>query len=314
MSSIQTLFALPRVPGGRRELALHRLLERILPNPAWTILEQPVRDAIAIHMALTELRHRYRAAQANVKLHAAMARQLDPKLDRCLSSLGATLTGLARSLDEGSALQTQAASLNDDLFPSGVGAVTSLRYVDEHIAVNRILRTLTAEDMVATVEGLGLAVHIVRLQEVNEAYGAALTQPEELTAARMKAEDDLAWTTYLSVVARIAGQFPTDAPEDAGPRTELLQPMFDQAEEHRLWRQRRGSKSSSPAEQQELEEALAFDEDAAPTEPDSAASDTNDPADATDPANTADPADTTDPDPANTADPTDATEPLEEPA
>lgn len=293
MSSIQNLIGLARIPGGRREMALNRLLDRIADNPNLSSLEPPVRAAITTHLALTDLRHRYQAARSTAKFHAARARELDPVLDRCLSTLGGTLTGLARSLDLGSPLQVQAEELNDALFPSGVGAVTSLTYVNEHVAVNKILRTLHSAEVAGTVEALGLPVQIARLKEVNDEYGAVLTKPEDLTPARMKAEDDAAWQAYLSVVARIVGLFPTDAPEDEAQRTELLQPLLDQHEEHRLWRQRKAKgNATGTGDLEDLEEALAFDADTAPDQADTPNPEGVDLADA-DPAGIADPVEVT---------------------
>lgn len=239
MLSIMTILALVRIPGRRREHVLDRMSDEGAAHPDWVHLEPSVQAAIAKHQDLTTLRHRYEAARATTKLHGKEARKLDPVLDRCHSALASTLEGLRDSLEPGSEFQQQAVKMLDTAYPSGVVAVTSLPYVEQHVAGNVIVRTLRAPEFAEAIEALGLEMILSRLEALNQEYGALLTRPEDLTPERLKESDDAAWAAYLEVAVAILAQHPTDGAEDQAARAWWMRSIMDQQAEFLLWRQRR---------------------------------------------------------------------------
>jgi hypothetical protein len=146
-------------------------------------------------------------------------------------------------------LAKSGAKLMLELYPSGVGAITSLSYVEELNEVERVLEALKSKVWKKTVSDLALSRHVTLLEELAASYKAKLNAPAEKVATFAEVRDarQKGQRLMLQAVAMIVGKHPFDTPEDVASRSALLTPILDQNEAIRQYlRSRRAVQDVNP--------------------------------------------------------------------
>ncbi len=204
----------------------------------------------------------YRSRYGGRAQHASDAKQLDQRLDTLIGGLDTLLATAVRLTPPPARAGELAARLRERLLPDGAGALTKLPYVEQHAAVQVLLRHLDdhAEDRSA-LEELGHGALIAEIAEINEAYGAALHPPGQMEpGASLREANRVGMANLLSVVARVCGQFPRDdRAEDVDGRERYLDAYVrirEQDRRERLRRRRKGAEAPAEAD----EAALLVDE------------------------------------------------------
>ena len=267
---IESLLRVPRLTPGRRRLALSRMGERIAADPQLKDLQPQVEAALAAHDEVSEAYIQWNRARATLSLHARDATQLDQRLDRALTAFHTVLTQTVRAWEPEEAEHKAASRLLQALLPVGPGPVVTLPYVDQHNAVSAILRTLDEDaGLKGDVKALGLKALVDKIRTLNTAYGQVLTHPERLTWDQLRALDREAWLHLVEMVALVCGRLPNNTPEVLARRTEVLQPIEDQAREFATLRSRRQGRTlfdpEDPVLDEDQPEPAELPEPAAPT-------------------------------------------------
>ncbi len=150
------------------------------------------------------------------------------------------------------------------LFPKGVGAITTLGFVDELAELDRIVKRLDEPDFKMLVTELGLTRQVTRLQNLEGQYRAAIEGPGgHLTYAKIKDARAKGQSLMLQAVAMILGKYPSDSEADRKARGALLEPIFVQNEAIRRYlRDRKPIEDVNP-ETGEIEEMPPGEQEAA---------------------------------------------------
>jgi hypothetical protein len=187
-------------------------------------------EALALAKKALDLEVRFRSQQSQ-PTHGPQATSLDATVDRTLSALvNAIGSALVVYQGKSSAPARAAETLERELLPRGVYAVTSLPYVEEHETIGRLLARLEkGGDLAEHVKTLDLEPHVERLREVNTAFGKELFREthgptfDEVRAAKAAVQGAL-----HRVVAAALGRFVADDDATLGQRTAVLGPLLAQ--------------------------------------------------------------------------------------
>ena len=238
----------PYLNAARRRLALRRMRALAVATARVAHLVDRVDRAIAAQDRVVELEARWNAAQDDAAMHAEQARKLDVKLDRAVVVLHNTIAGVVKAFEADDPEVAMALRLLDALFPAGVAPIVNVPYVEEHALVHDMLVRLRGE-LAELVDVLDLERYVARVETLNEAYGAVLTQPERLTGKHIKEMDRAGHREVLKLVSMINAEFVDDEDgEGAELHTALLQPIHDQAAELRMLKRRRARGGLVPDE------------------------------------------------------------------
>ncbi|MEM9462392.1 MAG: hypothetical protein AAGF11_50050 [Myxococcota bacterium] len=179
---------------------------------------------------------------------------LDNETDQLLTSIRDTLDAYQHGAQQGTTQQVDAAHFVSVVFPKGVGAITSLPYVQKVAAVERVLQTVNHE-----LSHLSTAFGLVPLNDrlrtlVGEQKEAIDHEPEVLEFATVEAARLRGQHNLLEVVAIILGTFHRHAdPDHARAREALLRPILAQDQELRAQDQElRAQDQELRAQDQEL--------------------------------------------------------------
>lgn len=164
------------------------------------------------------------------------ASKIDAKLDQSVSSL---FKGLKTQLDlpPDSTRHQLAREVIDDLFPEGVYPITSLRYEDEHGAVQVMLNRLDAKYS-QHISQLGLDEHVALVTDLNDKYGEVLTHTDDshLTYADVRAARKEANARYRELLVVILAEYV----DDDEARARVTGPVRSQNEWTARYYKRRG--------------------------------------------------------------------------
>lgn len=165
----------------------------------------------------------------------ADATRIDNHLDRALSAFRDAAQALADGADPEDEIVPMVNSLQKEIFPAGVAAITTLPFVEELAVVEGIVTKLKGP-LKKTVDELGLSRQVKRLTKLAEQYRAALTAPSaslkfgDVRAARARGQDML-----LETVVIILSRHRSSSAEDVSARSALLEPILNQNEEIRRY-------------------------------------------------------------------------------
>jgi hypothetical protein len=225
------VFNLYQFPVGRAIFALKQAISAAQKLDAPGIVGYAQKAIEAAEAALDkEVRFR---AQKGAPAYSPEATDRDQQADRTLSAFNDAFHAAAVIYQGGNtALARAAETLEREVFPRGVVAVTSLSYVEEHAFINGLLSRLEkGGDLSQEVSTLGLGGFVVRLREVSTGLGKALVRSsqgptwDEIRAARATLQSAL-----LRVVAAAVGQFVDDSDGAVKARTAVLGPILQQQE------------------------------------------------------------------------------------
>jgi hypothetical protein len=177
---------------------------------------------------------------------------LDARVDKTISAVR-----------DGAELQRQGAAADDPIhgtvetflktaMPEGVYAITSLPYVEELSAAQKLLTTLQGP-LAATVTELGLGRQVNRIAEILPAYEAALRANGQLgvTFAPVRAARQRGQRYLREIVALVVGRYSRDEdPAHQAARAQLLTPLWDQVQAARALRGRRSGQGAEPGDTQ----------------------------------------------------------------
>jgi hypothetical protein len=163
--------------------------------------------------------------------YSPLARQIDMSVDTALSALHDGLELEAKNSAPDDPLGERAETLRQTLFPSGVGAVTSLNYVDELGEVERILGTVKSAEWAPVVTSLGLSRRVSRIEALEPQYRSAVADPvTKMDFADVKNARARGQSLMLHAVAMVLGKYPSDSDADVAAREKCLAPIFRQNE------------------------------------------------------------------------------------
>ncbi|AKT36409.1 uncharacterized protein CMC5_005220 [Chondromyces crocatus] len=230
-TDLSSLFSLYELSTGRRLFALAQVV-KAADGLGLPPIATHARAALA-HDTLTRTLDTRWAARAQPPPLDAVLKPIDAKLDRTLSSLRDAARAQAEVATPADGLAAKVETFLREVFPIGVGAITSLVYVEELSQVDRILDKVRGPNapLADLVTEIGLTRHVERLAELAEQYRKALEVPKndltwgEVRAARARGQNLLLETVAL-IIAYTAG----DTPERATARATLLAPILVQNE------------------------------------------------------------------------------------
>ncbi len=155
--------------------------------------------------------------------------QIDYAVDRALSALDQTMAAHLEVLEPADALAGKVRALRRDLFPAGVGAITTLAYPEELAQLDRVLGLATGDHQ-ATVADLGATRIVTKLGELAGRFRAALqdTPSEPVSYGQVKASAAACQNRLLQITAVVLGQHPEPTAADAEARAALLGPILVQ--------------------------------------------------------------------------------------
>ena len=247
-SMLVSLLNFYAISTGRRIFALRQVHTRA-GERGFPALQTHCALALEHDRAAHELEARWAAQQhAAPAVDAPHLQRVDGLVDRSLTAFRDGALANATVAAPGDDLPVRVDGLLRELFPAGLGAVTSLPYVEELAAVERILGALQGP-RAPLVGELGLERHAARLAQLAVEYRAALEAPKAaaldfgtVRAARARGQELL-----LQAVAMILGAHPGSTPEDNEGRAALLAPILQQNEAIRQYlRSRRNVEDVDP--------------------------------------------------------------------
>lgn len=176
------------------------------------------------------------AGNKSPRLYPPEARKIDVLIDTSLGALEVALDAETRDVSADDPLGQSAVQLHHELFPAGVGAITTANYVEELAEAERIVGILQSPKWAQVVSDLGLNRRVAKLSALTQKYRSALggkANPiifDQIKEAREKGQNFL-----LQTVAIILGLHPSDSEADIQARTELMGPILAQNEAIRLY-------------------------------------------------------------------------------
>jgi len=188
------------------------------------------------------------ATDKEASQYAPEAKQIDIHVDTALGALRDAINAESR----GAAVQDYegeaAMRLEEELFPRGVAAITTLPFIDELGELERILARVKSPEWEGTIKDLGLSRRVARLGELEQKYRAALTAPAKTVAfADVKNARAKGQSMMLQAAAMVLGIFPSDGEADVISRRKLLGPILQQNEAIRAYlRARRAIEDVNP--------------------------------------------------------------------
>jgi hypothetical protein len=245
--TLSTLLNLYVFTVGRRIFALSKVIE-VAKAEKFSALIAHCEAALAHDRETRTLEAKW-SGQANATTGSSALRDTDIATDNCLTAIRDAIDSQLRVLKPNDPLAKSGAQLLLELYPSGVGAITSLSYVEELNEVERVLDVLKSKGWKKTVSDLALTRHVALLEELAGIYKTKLNAPAEkiATYAEVRAARHKGQRLMLQAVALILGKHPFDTPEDVASRSALLAPIFEQNEAIRQYlRSRRAVQDVNP--------------------------------------------------------------------
>lgn len=242
---IWAFLSIPKLTAGRRRLSLQRLRDELAAIPSLSHLLPAVDKAIAAQEAAIALRARRPSSLEVSRMHAARAMTLDIEVDRAVSGLHGTLTSTVRALSPDDPAAVAAEHLLASVFVGGVAPITQLPFVDQHAAVDQLLKVLREDpDAVAAVALLTLQRWVDRIEALNAEYGEHVTQESPIRGQDIRDADRAGWVAFCEVMVQVLGAVPGSEEADEVLRGRLLGPVISQRDELRKLRARRAAGGS----------------------------------------------------------------------
>lgn len=226
-AQLTSLFVFYQFPTGRRLFALQEL-HKLAQADNLSNLATFCTTAIAHDRATRLLEARWAGRKVGAQ-YSPLAKQIDILVDTALGALHDGLENEVQNSDTNDPLAPQAETLRTTLFPTGVGAITSLNYVDELTEVERIVHTCKSTAWAPVIAQLGLQRRVDRIVSLESQYRTAIAESgDKLTFGEVKAARQQGQSLMLQAIAIILGLYPSDNENDLERRSKLLAPIFRQ--------------------------------------------------------------------------------------
>ncbi len=234
---VSSYINLYRLPSGRRAFAHKQVIARATEHQLPGLVTHAT--AAREHDQATQSLERQRLA-ARRSSYPPETQQLDNEMDRRVAGLESFFLSQRQSFRPEHPRHQAAVALSRALFPTGTADIIRLSYVQEHEAVDILLKQLDSDRLKPHVDALPeLSLLVDGLREANAEYGDALQEVpddgpsgEELRAARDHGQEMLVQTVALIMAQYVASG-------DGEQAAYLVQPIMTQNEAVRLSRQRR---------------------------------------------------------------------------
>ncbi|MFO0593096.1 MAG: hypothetical protein U0441_36475 [Polyangiaceae bacterium] len=237
-SALSSLFNFYVFPTGRRVFALGQVAAKAKAS-GHSDLTKHCNAAVAEDRKCLALERKWAGVTAAAKRKVASiqprpserVRKLDGLVDRTLTAIRDNAESQRAGAEDDDPIHATVTSFLGEIFPTGVGDVTALPFVEELIAVEDILDKTSKPEVAKVIDELHLGTLFERLAGLTKQYRAALHVPEEPPAmlfdevrkARVSGEERM-----LEAVAMILGKHPSSSPKDTTARAELLEPILKQ--------------------------------------------------------------------------------------
>lgn len=191
--------------------------------------------ALASSEEAADLQFQWMSKQRLEPLRRQGVMNADNVVDRAISALY-DAADTPRKLSPTNPRHQDAEALLSQLMPLGPGVITSLRFEDEHSAVNVMLRRLDTE-FLPIVQRLSLEPYIEELREANQIYARELSSLDNtgITHAQVTDASQIAKDDFFAVILTVWALFLDDKPL----RNQILAPIHEQNERLRLYYQNR---------------------------------------------------------------------------
>ncbi len=191
--------------------------------------------ALASSEEAADLQFQWMSKQRLEPLRRQGVMNADNVVDRAISALY-DAADTPRKLSPTNPRHQDAEALLSQLMPLGPGVITSLRFEDEHSAVNVMLRRLDTE-FLPIVQRLSLEPYIEELREANQIYARELSSLDNtgITHAQVTDASQIAKDDFFAVILTVWALFL----DDKSLRNQILAPIHEQNERLRLYYQNR---------------------------------------------------------------------------
>jgi hypothetical protein len=226
----QDFFRIYQLPTGRRIFALQQMLEiaqQLEDREFAAILTAHITEALVHEYETREYELRWNAHQQRL-LNPDPVRPIDARLDRTLTAVRDTAEAQANGARIHDPIHVVVSDFLREIFPSGVGQVTSLPYVDQ-LAVTEVILTKLQTTLAPMVVELGLDRLVARLATIVPEYRAGLRMTQELSFATVNDRRRQGRDGLYEAIAMIFGRFyKVRDDEHIVCRTALLAPLIEQ--------------------------------------------------------------------------------------
>jgi hypothetical protein len=167
-------------------------------------------------------------------------RPIDDLVDTSLTGIRDGALSLTKGARHCDAIADKARRLLAEVFPAGVAAVSTLPCVDELAAVEVIASRLQG-DLAPLVSELGLTLQVKRLVDLVPEYRQVIDKgPDAIEFRKVREAREQGQLYLLEVMTLILGTyFNSKSSEHMAARAALLEPIMEQQEAIRVYRQAR---------------------------------------------------------------------------
>lgn len=227
-TTLRQLITLVRFTTGRRIFTMRQVREQAVAMNLPDIVAH-IDTATAHERSTIDLEARWNMRGDFSRRHAPQATEIDSRVDQTLTGMRDTAAVYVRGAPVGDPTRMAAERFLDKVFPTGVYPITSLPFVDQLAAVERIL-TIIGTELNAEVALLGLVPMVALLTALTDEYRDILAiGPSNLAFAEVRQARDFGQDQLAVLVALIISHFPRpDDITDRRARAELLAPILAQ--------------------------------------------------------------------------------------
>ncbi len=232
MNSItaHSLFSIYRFPTSRR-VFVHNTLRKLADAQGLTTLVEHIDIALAFDTELLVLESKWRLGKPPLDVQP---RDIDIDIDRIHGTLSFLLRRATNIFGDNSPVSSQAETLHQLLYPTGVAALIRQRHVDQLAHNTRVLEELASPAWETLLKDLGISIYVPKLRALNDDFALVLEYTQgpkpqalynEVRAARIEGQNLLCET-----IAHILVAFSNPSPADLEQRDQLLAPLLAQNE------------------------------------------------------------------------------------
>lgn len=217
-------YSLVRFSSGHR-ISVYNQIRPLAEERSHATLLRHIDRAKAHDMHTCELETRWEATSGRNQYPEELI-AIDNLVDRTLTGTRDVAVAQIKGLPAGHPLTDRVERFLHDVFPAGVGAITSLPFI-EQVAATEIIVAKMQTEHAALVRELGLAGKVAYLAELTAAYRDQVDNaPRPVDFATVNAARERGHAYLLEIISIILGTYhDEDEPEHAAAREELLAPI-----------------------------------------------------------------------------------------
>lgn len=230
MKIMQRIMPLMQFSTGRRIVA-YRRVKTLAESRNLTDLVRHIERALEHEHKTRELENHWSALQRQ-GVYANRVKEIDGAVDQMLSGIRDIVTGQARGLPAHEPMVQMVEHFMAEIFPFGVGAVTSLPYRDQIAAVEVILAKMQ-NGLSPAVRELGLSAKLRHLVDLTAEYRRLVDLGRtDVDFAAVREARERGQAFLREIIAIILGRFfDSENRNHLQSREELLAPVIEQLDE-----------------------------------------------------------------------------------